>query len=69
MAESQKQDYIKMLADFFQKLPHLPESAREVLVKIAPIISLVFGILGIIAGLGILGISPLALLGGINSKV
>ncbi len=35
------------LAPIFAKLPHIPSSARETLVSLAPWLSLVFGILGL----------------------
>jgi uncharacterized membrane protein len=71
MAENktQSQDLIKWMEDLFKKAPHLPENIREVLIKIAPVLSLVFGILGIIAGLSVLGISPLALFGGLHASI
>jgi len=69
MAEGQKQDYIKILEDFFKKLPNLPANAREVLVSVAPWIAIIFGILGVITGLGAVGVSPLALFGGLSSSV
>ena len=56
------------MEEWFNKFPALPKNAREVLVKIAPILSLIFGILGIIGGISGLGLltatSPLAFLGG-----
>lgn len=51
--------YIKMLEEWFGKLPALPANVREILVKIAPWIALIFGVLGVLAGVGAL----LALLG------
>lgn len=70
MAENEKKaaDLIPMLEKWFKQVPSLPENIREVLVKIAPILSLVFGILGVIVGLGALGLSPVAILGGINAS-
>lgn len=68
MAEGQKQDLIKALEDFFKKLPNLPASGREVLVSVVPWIALIFGILGVLAGLGAVGVSPLALFGGLSSS-
>ena len=56
-----------MMEEWFLKLPSLPKGGRDVLVKIAPWVSLVFGVLGVLVGLGGLGIlsvlSPLMLLG------
>jgi hypothetical protein len=60
-------DIIETMAEWFDKFPALPKNWREVLVKIAPILSLIFGIIGIIAcigGLGILSPAPLAFFGG-----
>lgn len=70
MAENQTKatDLIATLEKFFKQAPNLPENAREVLVKIAPWLALIFGILGVIVGLGALGLSPVALLGGINAS-
>ena len=63
----QSEDIVKSLENLFKGFPHLPENAREVLVKIAPILSLVFGVLGLIGGIGVLFASPLAVLGGVRS--
>lgn len=69
MAESKKStDLIAVLEKFYKQIPNLPDSIREVLVKIAPWLALVFGILGVIVGLGALGLSPLALLGGLDAS-
>ena len=70
MAEDKKQgkDLISALDEVFQKLPRLPKSATDVLVNIAPWLALVFGILGVIGGLSAIGISPLALFGGVNAS-
>jgi hypothetical protein len=68
MSTNKSADFIDTMGEWFDKFPAIPKNGREVLVKIAPIISLVFGILGIligISGLGILTIfSPVAFLGG-----
>jgi hypothetical protein len=72
MAEEHKkqgEDLIKWMEDLFKKAPHLPANFREVLVKIAPYLALLFGILGVVAGLGVLGMSPVALFGGIQTSV
>lgn len=61
-------DLIVTLEKFYNQAPNLHENAREVLVKIAPWLSLIAGIVGIVVGLGALGLSPLALLGGINAS-
>lgn len=70
MAESKTKatDVIVTLENFYKQVPNLPTNAREVLVKIAPAISLIFGILGVLVGLGALGLSPLALLGGLHAS-
>lgn len=62
------QDYMKAVEDWFMKLPPLPPRAREVLVQIAPWISLIFGILGILGSLAAFGfsavLSPFVAMGG-----
>lgn len=70
MAEkkSQVNDLINSLEDVFKKAPHLPANIQDVLVKIAPILSLVFGVLGILVGLGAVGVSPVALLSGADAS-
>lgn len=69
--EIQKQgdQLVKSLEGVFKQAPHLPANIREILVNIAPWIALIFGILGIIAGLGLVGVSPLALFGGVRASV
>ena len=62
----QTDEVVKSLEKLFKDLPHLPENFRELLVSIAPWLALVFGILGILAGIGAMGISPFALFGGIR---
>lgn len=61
-------DIVKSLEVFFKQAPHLPENIREILVKIAPWLALIFGILGVVGGLSALalslGLSPLVALGG-----
>lgn len=56
------------MEEWFEKFPALPKKGKEVLVKLAPVLSLIFGILGIItaiSGLGLLtATSPFAFLGG-----
>ncbi len=59
MAEKKETDYIKMLEDLFAKAPALPKNIQEVLVQITPIFALIFGILGIIAGLSWFGSAPI----------
>ena len=58
---------IKSLEDVFKNIPNLPTNIRELLVKIAPWLALIFGVLGIIGGLGMLGISPVGLMGGVRN--
>lgn len=69
MAEKKSQvtDIINSLEDVFKKAPHLPANIREVLVRIVPILSLIFGVLGILVGLGAVGVSPIALFGGVDA--
>ena len=59
--------WMDKMEDWFLKLPSLPKSATDVLVKITPWIALIFGILGVLgslAGLGILtALSPFVLVG------
>ena len=57
-----------MLEDVFKKAPALPANAKETLVKITPWIALIFGVLGILAGLGEVGVSPIAVFGGVRSS-
>ncbi len=66
MAEKQNQgdELIHWVGDLFKNVPHVSAHVQEVLVKIAPILALVFGILGVIAGLAAVGLSPVALFGG-----
>jgi len=70
MAESSfnEKQVIESMEDFFKKFPQLPSNIREVLVKIAPWIALVFGILGVVAGLGAVGVSPVAVIGGVRNS-
>ena len=71
MAESSfnEKQIIDSMEDFFKKAPQLPANIREVLVKIAPWIALIFGILGVVAGLGAVGISPVAVMGGVGNSM
>ncbi|HET9946935.1 MAG TPA: hypothetical protein VFQ63_02635 [Patescibacteria group bacterium] len=65
--QSTMQDYMGKMEDWFMKLPALPKNAQDVLVRITPWIALIFGILGILgslAGLGVLtALSPFVLMG------
>lgn len=54
------------LDKFFRQAPQLPKGGRDVLVAIAPWIALIFGILGIVGGLALVGVSPLGIFGGIH---
>lgn len=58
---------VKSLEDIFKKFPPLPEGARDTLFKIAPWLALIFGILGLLAALGGLGLltafAPFAVIG------
>ena|SRR6185437_13162610 len=68
MAKSTKTNYLDMMEEWFSKLPPLPKGGKEGIVTVTPWISLIFGILGILASLGGLGLltafSPLVLMGG-----
>ena len=66
--EKSGQDLVVMLEDFFKKAPMLPKGGREMVVAITPWIALIFGILGVLAGVGAVGISPLALFAGFNAS-
>jgi len=61
------QGWMDKMEDWFLKLPSLPKSATDVLVRITPWIALIFGILGVLgslAGLGILtALSPFVMMG------
>ena len=65
---TKKSDWQGKMEEFFMKFPALPKPAREVLVKVTPWFALIFGILGVLAGLTGLGIlsvlSPFMVLGG-----
>lgn len=68
MAQSSTDSIITTVEGWFAKLPNLPKDARGLLVKITPWFALIFGVLGIlggIAGLGLLtAFSGFALIGG-----
>lgn len=59
---------VSSLEDMFKKLPALPPQAVDVLVTITPWIAVIFGILGVLAGLAGFGLltafTPLAMMGG-----
>ncbi len=61
-------DLIKTLEDLFAKAPNLPTNIREIIVKITPWLALIFGILGVLAGLGALGLSPVAMVAGVDTS-
>ena len=60
--------WIKSLEEWFAKLPNLPKGANDVIVKLAPWLALIFGILGVLGSLAATGIlavlSPFMALGG-----
>lgn len=62
---------VDMFEGWFAKAPALPTGGREAIVKITPILALIFGILGVLGALGSLGIftvlSPFAMMGGVGS--
>jgi hypothetical protein len=68
MTQHKSNDLVAVLEPHFAKAPALPNNAKDILVKVLPWIALIFGILGVlgsIAGLGLLtAFSPLALFGG-----
>jgi len=71
MNKSSSNDFIATTQKWFNNAPALPPNAKEVLVNITPWVALIFGIIGIlgsIAGLGILtALSPFAVMGGVSS--
>lgn len=69
MAEiKSRNDIINMMEVWFKKAPALPANAKQTLVNITPWIALIFGVLGIITGLGLAGGSSIAMLGGIGNS-
>lgn len=60
--------YVKKLEDWFAKLPPLPTNVKDILVKIAPWLALIFGILGVLTAVAATGLmavlSPMIALGG-----
>lgn len=68
MANEAKTDVIALTESWFAKAPALPQNAREILVRFAPVIALIFGILSIIIGISGFGLMtaflPFAFLGG-----
>lgn len=69
MAESKNIDVIGMMEGWFKKAPALPTNIQDTLVKITPWVALIFGILGILAGLGAVGVSPVAMFGGVRNSM
>lgn len=67
---SKEQGLVEVLEQLFSNAPALPKNAKEGLVKITPILALIFGILGILGGISGLGIltvaSPLMMFGGVE---
>lgn len=53
---AKKTDYLTQVEDWFLKLPPLPKNGREAIVNITPWIALIFGILGVFAGLAGIGL-------------
>lgn len=48
------EQYIKMMEKWFAKLPPLPKNVTDIIVKFAPWLALIFGILGILgSGFGV----------------
>ena len=68
MSTNKSTDFVDTMGEWFDKFPAIPKNGREVLVKIAPILALIFGILGILVGISGLGIltvfAPFTYLGG-----
>jgi hypothetical protein len=56
MAKNDANQLIGMVEEWYAKLPPLPKKWTEVIVKITPWISLVFGILGVLTSLAAVGI-------------
>ncbi len=56
MAKTDANQLIEMMEVQFKKLPPLPKNWTEVIVKITPWISLVFGILGVVTAVAAFGI-------------
>jgi hypothetical protein len=65
---AKQKDVMAMAEEWFMKLPALPKGGREAIVGITPWIALIFGILGVLAGLAGVGLltalSPFAYMGG-----
>lgn len=61
-------ELMSTMEGWFAKLPELPVSARDIIVKIAPWFALIFGILGVLGSIAATGfltvLSPVVALGG-----
>lgn len=68
MAEFKSDELIATIETWFKKAPELPANIREVLVRIAPWLALIFGALGVLAGLSLLGLSPVAAISGVKTS-
>lgn len=70
MAETKMdvEQYLKTMEEWFAKLPPMPTNAREAVVKFAPWLALIFGVLGLMTSLAATGLmaalSPFMVLGG-----
>lgn len=56
MPTKSSKDWTSMMEDWFMKLPAIPKGGKDAIVAITPWIALIFGILGIVAGLAGFGI-------------
>lgn len=53
-------DIVKKVGDVYGKLPPLPKSVTEFLVTVAPWVSLILGVLGVLGSLAAFGLSTVA---------
>ena len=71
--DAQTKQFSKPLEDLFAKAPALPAGGREVIVSFAPWISLIFGVLLVLASLGGLGVgtalAPFAMYAGVGNTM
>ncbi len=71
MNQKSTQKFIEALQKWFSQLPELPTNIKDVLVKITPILALIFGILGILGSISAFGaltaFSPFMMMGRVNS--
>lgn len=60
--------WVEMVEGWFAKFPPLPTNVKNLMVKFAPILALVFGVLGILGAIAATGflavLSPVVVLGG-----